>query len=47
MAEFVKKNDDREDEKERDGIADKPMAQRIETMKKNFRHPTFLKAPRT
>jgi hypothetical protein len=32
MAEFVEKNDDGQDEQEGDGIADEPMAQRIESM---------------
>jgi hypothetical protein len=42
MAEFMEEHHDGQDEQERDYIADEPMAQRIETMKKNFGHPIPL-----
>ncbi|WP_299106918.1 hypothetical protein [uncultured Bradyrhizobium sp.] len=40
MAELVKENDDGEDEEEGNDIAEEPMAQRIDTMKKILGHPT-------
>ncbi len=42
VTEFVKEDNDGEDEQEGDQIADKAVAQRIETMKKKFGHPIPL-----
>src|SRR2546423_15439007 len=46
MAKFVKENDDREHEQERDDVADEPMAQRIESMYKKLGHPIPLNPTR-
>jgi hypothetical protein len=42
MTELVEEHDDGQDEQERNRIADEPMAQRIETMKKKLGHPIPL-----
>ncbi len=38
----MKENDDGQDEQEGNDVAEEPMAQRIETMKKKFGHPISL-----
>jgi hypothetical protein len=42
MAELMEEDDDRQDEQKGDQIADEPVAQRVETMKKKFGHPIPL-----
>src|SRR4051794_10685731 len=42
MSEFVEEDDDGEHEQEGDDIADKAMAQRVETIHKNVRHSVTL-----
>src|SRR5689334_8901084 len=46
MAEFVKEDDDGQDEQEGDRVTDEPMAQRIETVMKNLGHPISLNQSR-
>ena len=42
MAELMEEDDDGQDEQKGDHVADEPVAQRIETMKKKFGHPIPL-----
>src|ERR1043165_4021423 len=42
MSEFVEENNDREHKQERDDVADKSMAQRIETVNKSVSHSATL-----
>src|SRR3954467_14369423 len=42
MSKFVEENDDREHKQERDDVADKSMAQRIETVNKSVSHSATL-----
>src|SRR6202051_1939675 len=46
MTKFVEENDDRQNEKEGDNVADEPMAQHIETMQKKLGHPIPLNQSR-